>query len=162
MVWTAAIGVLFEHHLGEPLAIAQVDEDGAAVVAAIGDPAEQDHLGADVLGGERAAGVGPLQLSDELGQGRPRCRGRVRYHDSPERERAAARPGDEARRFRLAPARGGQGPLTLAANSSSGAAVSSAPEWAGMSSFTSSFSLEMIEARRLSDCRFCSWLSLGA
>ena len=38
------IDVGLEDDLGEALAVAQVDEDGAAVVAAVLDPAEQDDL----------------------------------------------------------------------------------------------------------------------
>ena len=41
--------VLLEHHLGDPLAVAQVDEDRAAVVAPVVHPAEEDDLLADVV-----------------------------------------------------------------------------------------------------------------
>ena len=48
-----------------PCAVAEVDEHGAAVVAAVLDPAEEDHGLADVLGGELATGMGALDLGDE-------------------------------------------------------------------------------------------------
>jgi hypothetical protein len=54
-----------EDDLGEALAIAEVDEDGAAMVAAVLDPAEQDDGLADVAGGELATGVSALDLGDE-------------------------------------------------------------------------------------------------
>ncbi len=60
--------VFLEDHLRQPGAIAQVDEHGAAVVAPVVHPAEQDHLAADVPGGQLAAGMGALQVADELGQ----------------------------------------------------------------------------------------------
>src|SRR6185369_15312692 len=63
-------GLGLEHHLGEARAVAQVDEDGAAVVAAVVHPAEEDHLLAHVLRGQFATGVGALQLADEFGHGR--------------------------------------------------------------------------------------------
>ena len=47
-----------EHDLHHAVAIAQVDEGDAAVVAAVGHPAAQGHLGPGVGGTEFAAGVG--------------------------------------------------------------------------------------------------------
>ena len=60
-------GVRLEHHLGEPGAVAQVDEHGAAVIAAVVHPAEEDHFLAHVLGGQLAAGMRALQIADEFG-----------------------------------------------------------------------------------------------
>src|SRR2546430_15335148 len=47
----------FEDHLREPRPIAQVDEHRAAVIAPVVHPPEEDHLLADVLRRQLAAGV---------------------------------------------------------------------------------------------------------
>ena len=55
-----------EDDLGDAAAIAQIDEDAAAVIAARGDPAHEDDLAvADVGGAQVAATVGALQLDEE-------------------------------------------------------------------------------------------------
>src|SRR5215469_5428039 len=59
------VDVGLEDDLGQTLTVAEVDEDGAAVIAAVLDPAEQDDVLAHVLRGELAAGVGALDLGDE-------------------------------------------------------------------------------------------------
>src|SRR5262249_60014191 len=61
------VDVRLEDHLGQPVAIAEIDEHCAAVVAAILDPAEEDHRLSDIPGGELAAGVRALDLGDEGG-----------------------------------------------------------------------------------------------
>ena len=61
--------VLFEHHLGDAGAIAQVDEHRAAVIAAVVDPSEEDHFASHVPRGELAARVRALQLADEFRHG---------------------------------------------------------------------------------------------
>src|SRR5205085_954147 len=58
-----------EHHLGQPGAIAQIDEHAAAVIAARRHPAKEHHALAAVAGAQRAAIMGPLQVSQELGHG---------------------------------------------------------------------------------------------
>src|SRR3990172_4709345 len=60
--------VLLEHHLGEPLAVAQVDEDRPAVVAAVVDPAEEHDLLVEVSLGQFTARMSALELGDEAGQ----------------------------------------------------------------------------------------------
>ncbi len=59
------VDVGIEDDLGEAVAVAEVDEDAAAVIAAVLDPAEEDDLLADVPGGELATGMGALELGDE-------------------------------------------------------------------------------------------------
>ena len=56
-----------EDDLRDAVAVAQVDEDAAAVVAAARDPAEEHDLFADVGRAQVAAAVGALQLVDESG-----------------------------------------------------------------------------------------------
>ena len=65
--WPGELGV--EDDLRDALAVAQVDEDAAAVVAVARDPAEEDDLLALVGRAELAAVVGSLQLVDESGHG---------------------------------------------------------------------------------------------
>ena len=60
-------GVGVEHDLRDAVAVAQIDERDRAVVAAIGHPAEQHDLLADVGGAERAAAMGSFQLVNEAG-----------------------------------------------------------------------------------------------
>jgi hypothetical protein len=55
-------GVGPEHHLYEAAAVAQVDEDDAAVVAAALDPAREDQLAADEGFANLARAVGPAQV----------------------------------------------------------------------------------------------------
>jgi hypothetical protein len=61
------VGPRFEHHLGEATAIAEVDEDAAAVVAARRDPAEQDRALAGVAPAQPAAVMCSLEIDQELG-----------------------------------------------------------------------------------------------
>ena len=56
-----------EHQLGDALAVAQIDEDAAAVVAPSCDPAEEHDLLAHVAAAQGAATVGALELVDESG-----------------------------------------------------------------------------------------------
>ena len=61
------VDVGLEDDLGDAAAIAQIDEDAAAVIAARGHPAEEDDVAlADVGGAQRAAVVGALQIDEEL------------------------------------------------------------------------------------------------
>jgi hypothetical protein len=53
----------------KPLAVAQIDEDALAVIAARVHPAEEHDLLADVLFAEVAAVVSALKLVDEPGHG---------------------------------------------------------------------------------------------
>ena len=64
------VGVGLEDDLRDAVAVAQIDEDAAAVIAAGRDPADQDDALADVAGAQGAAVVGSLQVGDELGHGR--------------------------------------------------------------------------------------------
>ena len=57
----AALGAGLEDDLGQAVAVAEVDEDQAAVVATGVDPAVEDHLLADVVAGQLAAGLGPFE-----------------------------------------------------------------------------------------------------
>ena len=50
-----------EDDLGHAVAVAEVDEDQAPVVAAGVDPAVEDHLLADVVFGQLAAGLRPFE-----------------------------------------------------------------------------------------------------
>ena len=52
-----------EHHLGNAAAVAHVEEDQVAVIAAAVDPAHQDHVFAGVGGAQIAAVVGAFQLA---------------------------------------------------------------------------------------------------
>ena len=65
----ARVDVRLEDHLREAAAVAQVDEDAAAVIAARGDPTEEHDALAGVGGAQGAAVVGPLQVGEELGHG---------------------------------------------------------------------------------------------
>ena len=58
-----------EDDLRDALAVAQVDEDAAAVIAVARDPAEEDDLLALVRRAQLAAVVGAFQLVDEPGHG---------------------------------------------------------------------------------------------
>ena len=69
--WPAELRI--EDELRDALAVAQVDEDAAAVVAVARDPAEEDDLLAFVCGSELAAVVGSLQLVDESGHWVAQC-----------------------------------------------------------------------------------------
>src|SRR5690606_22940077 len=50
------------HELRDAVVIAQIDEEDAAQVAPIVQPATQPDVGADVRGAELAAGVGPVPM----------------------------------------------------------------------------------------------------
>jgi hypothetical protein len=65
----ADVEVAAEDHLGHAVAIAQVDEDRATVVATIPHPAAQHDLLADVRRAQLAAGMGLLTLMQERGHG---------------------------------------------------------------------------------------------
>ena len=58
-------------HLGEPVMVAQVDEEDAAVIAHPVHPAGEPHLFADVGLAERAAGVGAITVHAGVRQKRP-------------------------------------------------------------------------------------------
>ena len=62
---TPELGV--EHDLRHPLAVAQIDEDAAPVIAVGGHPAEEDDRRPLLGCAEGAAVVGALQLVDESG-----------------------------------------------------------------------------------------------
>src|SRR5207253_10765355 len=64
--------VRIEDDLGDPLAVAEIDEDTAAVIAIARDPAEEDDLFALVGGAQFAAVMGAFQLVDEAGHGAAR------------------------------------------------------------------------------------------
>ena len=64
-----AVGI--EHELGDPLAVAEVDEDAPAVIPVARDPPKEDDLFAFVGCAERAAVVGTFQLVDEPGHWEP-------------------------------------------------------------------------------------------
>ena len=55
-----AVGI--GHHLGEPVMVAQIDEQHAAMVANAVAPARQPGLDADVALAERAAGMGAVAV----------------------------------------------------------------------------------------------------
>ena len=65
----ASLPVGIEHHLGEPFAVAQVDEDDPAVVAAPVRPAGERHDAVDELRVELAAIVRAHQLPLAGGEG---------------------------------------------------------------------------------------------
>src|SRR5262249_13365620 len=48
--------------LGDAVVVAQIDEEDAAQVSAIVQPAAQPDVGADVRGAELAAGMGPVPM----------------------------------------------------------------------------------------------------
>jgi hypothetical protein len=52
-----------EHHLGDPLAVAEIDENDPAVVAPALDPAHEHHFTVNVRSGELVAVVGPAHIS---------------------------------------------------------------------------------------------------
>ena len=52
-----------EHDLGDPLAIAQVDENDAPVVPPPQHPAHENHLAAHIRSAELPAGMGPAHIS---------------------------------------------------------------------------------------------------
>ena len=58
--------VLVEDHLRDAGAIADVDEQQAAQVADAVHPSEQHDVGADVVGAQRAAGMGAGQIAELL------------------------------------------------------------------------------------------------
>ena len=62
-----------EDELRDAFAIAQIDEDAAAVIAVARHPAEEDDVLAFVCGAELAAVVGSLQLVDESGHWVAQC-----------------------------------------------------------------------------------------
>ena len=49
-----------DHDLGDAIAVAQVEEAQAAVIAATVQPAGQGHFGADLLGAQLATGMGSV------------------------------------------------------------------------------------------------------
>ena len=61
--------VRVEDELGDPFAVAQIDEDQIAMVAAARDPAEEDDLVPHVGGAEGGGVMRSFQLVDEPGQG---------------------------------------------------------------------------------------------
>ncbi len=72
--------VLVGHHLGQAVAVAQVEEGEVAVVAPPMDPAGQRHPLPDMLGAQLAAGVAPeclchgtLNGSESAGGREPRA-----------------------------------------------------------------------------------------
>ena len=50
------------HHLGQPIMVAQVDEQHAAVIADAVTPAGKPHVFADIALAERAAGMGAIAM----------------------------------------------------------------------------------------------------
>ncbi len=73
------IDVGAEDYLGDAFAVAEIDEDAAAVIAPGGHPAQQYDLGADVAFAECAGGVGAFYVGQEAagaadGTGRRRRR----------------------------------------------------------------------------------------
>jgi hypothetical protein len=58
-----------EYDLGQAFAVAQIDEDEVAVVAPIGNPAEQHHFAADVSGAQGAAVVSSFEFVDKASHG---------------------------------------------------------------------------------------------
>jgi hypothetical protein len=56
------LGARAGHELRDAVVIAQIDEEDAAQVAPIVQPATQPDVGADVRGAELAAGVGPVPM----------------------------------------------------------------------------------------------------
>ena len=60
------VHVFVEHHLGDALAVPQVHEHHAAMVAAAMHPAHQDNVFARVRGAQRAAGIGPAKVAQEV------------------------------------------------------------------------------------------------
>ena len=65
LAFGVAVGgqLLVEHNLGDAGAVAQIEEDEVAVVAAAVDPAHQDHLLAGVGGAQVAAEMRPFETS---------------------------------------------------------------------------------------------------
>ena len=60
---------LVDDDLGQPVAVAQVEEDELAVVAAPMDPAGQPGGRAGIGGAQLAAGVGPVGRGEAGGEG---------------------------------------------------------------------------------------------
>ena len=54
------VDILVKHHLRQPFAVAEIDEDDAAVIAAAVDPSHQQNGLAFIGGAKRAAGVGAV------------------------------------------------------------------------------------------------------
>ena len=65
--------IRIEDELRDALAVAEIDEDAAAVIAVARDPTEEHRLLAFVCGSELAAVVGSLQLVDESGHWVAQC-----------------------------------------------------------------------------------------
>ncbi len=63
------LGLRVEDELGDSVAVAEIDEEEAAHVAAALHPAEEHGLLADVSFAQGAAGVGSLELVDETRHG---------------------------------------------------------------------------------------------
>ena len=61
-----AIGI--GHHLGQPVMVAQIDEQHAAMVADAMAPAGQPDLGADVAVAKRAASMGAIAVHGQFAQ----------------------------------------------------------------------------------------------
>ena len=62
----AGVHILVEHHLGNAVAVPQVHEHHAAMVAAAVYPAHQQNVFARVRGAQRAAGMGPAKVAQEV------------------------------------------------------------------------------------------------
>ncbi len=60
--WPSGIRLVVKHHLRNSCAVAEVEEDQVAVVAAPVHPAHQHHLLARVGSAQRAAHVGPFEI----------------------------------------------------------------------------------------------------
>ena len=60
------VDILVKHHLGDAVAVAQIDEDHAAMIAAAVDPAHQDDGLALVGGAQHAAGVGAAKFAQKI------------------------------------------------------------------------------------------------
>ena len=63
MAWASGGDLLVEDDLGDAGAVAQVEKDEVAVVAAAVDPAHEDYVLAGVGGAQVAAVVGPFKLA---------------------------------------------------------------------------------------------------
>ena len=71
--------LLVGDHLGQSVAVAQVEEGEVAVVTAPMDPASQRHALPDVLGAQLAAGVAPECLCHGTLNGSESAGGRERF-----------------------------------------------------------------------------------
>ena len=81
------------HHLGEAVMVAQIDEQQAAMVADAVTPARKPDGGTDLLGAQRAAGMGTIPMHQGL-EGAPDSPARVESMSVPlpqQGEAAAAR-----------------------------------------------------------------------